>query len=155
MEDAKTFSSARREFVAKAVLWASGLIGLSSFAYRFLQYLYPVVPPEQVIEVPAGRRDVIPPGGGTVVSLPTGQIALLDAGGEIRAFSAVCTHLGCIVKWDGDVDRLFCPCHKGTFGREGQVTGGPPPRPLQRFPVEIRGGQVFVKIKFRPKPEEV
>jgi Rieske Fe-S protein len=36
------------------------------------------------------------------------------------------------------------------FAPDGQVVGGPPPRPLPRYPVEVREGQVFVKIKVRP-----
>jgi cytochrome b6-f complex iron-sulfur subunit len=153
VDDTEALSNPRRDFMANVVLGAAGLVGLSSFAYRFLQYLYPVVPPEQIVEVPAGRRDAIPPKGGVVLALPTGQVALLDAGGEIRAFSAICTHLGCIVKWESDLDRFFCPCHKGMFDREGRVVAGPPPRPLQRLPVEVRQGQVFVKIRYRPKVE--
>ena len=153
MEQAEAIPG-RRDFIANVVLSVSGLLGLSSLGYRFLQYLYPVVRPEQIVEVPAGRRDQIPASGGLVVNLPTGQLALLDAGGEVRAFSAVCTHLGCIVKWEPAMNHvLFCPCHKGMFDREGGVVGGPPPRPLERYPVEVREGQVFVKMKVRPRAE--
>ena len=144
-----TAGTGRREFIANVVLAVSGVLGLSSFGYRFLQYLYPVVPPEQIIEVPAGRRDAIPASGGLVVNLPAGKLALIDAGGEVRAFSAICTHLGCIVKWRPEMDHFFCPCHNGMFDREGRVVGGPPPRPLERYAVEVREGQVFVKMKVR------
>jgi cytochrome b6-f complex iron-sulfur subunit len=141
----------RREFVANVVLSVAGFLGLGGLAARFLQYLYPVVPPEEIVEVPAGRRDLVPPGGSVVLSLPTGQIALVDAGGELRAFSAVCTHLGCIVRWQPEMEHLYCACHGGMFDLGGQVVGGPPPRPLPRYPVEVREGQVFVKIKMRPR----
>lgn len=141
---------ARREFMANLVMAIAGFLGIGGLAARFLQYLYPVVPPEEVVEVPAGRRDQVPANGGLVLSLPTGQIALVDAGGELRAFSAVCTHLGCIVRWESGMEHLYCACHGGMFGRAGQVVGGPPPRPLPRYAVEIREGQVFVKIKVRP-----
>ena len=140
----------RREFVANLVLTIAGGLGLSGLAARFLQYLYPVVPPEEIVEVPAGPRDLVPAGAGIVLSLPTGQVALVDAGGELRAFSAVCTHLGCIIRWEPEMDHLYCACHGGMFDRGGQVIGGPPPRPLPQYPVEVRKGQVFVKIKVRP-----
>lgn len=140
----------RREFVANLVMGIAGFLGIGGLAARFLQYLYPVVPPEEIVEVPAGRRDLVPANGGLVLSLPTGQIALVDAGGELRAFSAVCTHLGCIVRWESGMEHLYCACHGGMFGPDGQVVGGPPPRPLPRYPVEVREGQVFVKIKVRP-----
>ncbi|MBY0493350.1 MAG: Rieske (2Fe-2S) protein [Cyanobacteria bacterium] len=143
--------SDRREFVADLVLSAAGIVGLGGLATRFLQYLYPVVPPEQVIEVAAGRRDAVPANGGIVVNLGVGHVALVDAGGELRAFSAVCTHLGCIVKAEPtDHHALYCACHGGMFDRQGEVVGGPPPRPLPRYPVEVRDGQVFVKVIVRP-----
>ena len=69
---------------------------------------------------------------------------------SLRAFSAVCTHLGCIVRWEAGMEHLYCACHGGMFDRAGRVVGGPPPRPLPRYPVEVREGQVFVKIKSRP-----
>lgn len=140
----------RREFVANLVMGLAGFLGIGGLAARFLQYLYPIVPPEEIVEVPAGRRDLVPASGGLVLSLPTGQIALVDAGGELRAFSAVCTHLGCIVRWESGMQHLYCACHGGMFAPDGQVVGGPPPRPLSRYPVEVREGQVFVKIKVRP-----
>ena len=140
----------RREFVANLVMGIAGFLGIGGLGARFLQYLYPVVPPEEIVEVPAGRRDLVPPNGGLVLSLPTGQVALVDAGGELRAFSAVCTHLGCIVRWESGMEHLYCACHGGMFGLDGQVVGGPPPRALPRYPVEVREGQVFVKIKVRP-----
>ena len=141
----------RREFVADLVVTLSAAIGLGSVAARFLQYLYPVVLPEQVIEVAAGPRDAVPANGGIIVNLPEGHLALVDAGGELRAFSAVCTHLGCIVQWQPtDHHAIYCACHGGMFTREGAVVGGPPPRPLPRYPVEVRDGQVFVKMTVRP-----
>ena len=141
----------RREFVADLVLTLSSAIGLGGVAVRFLQYLYPVVPPEEVIDVAAGPRDAVPANGGVVVNLPVGHVVLLDADGELRAFSAVCTHLGCIVKWQPtEHHAIYCECHGGMFTREGTVVGGPPPRPLPQYPVEVRDGQVFVKMTVRP-----
>ena len=143
-------SSNRRDVIANSVVVIAGVFGLGGLAARFLQYLYPVVPPEQVVEVVASRRDAIPANGGIVVNLPAGRVALVDSGGEVRAFSAICTHLGCVVHWEKEMDHFYCPCHKGMFDKEGRVVGGPPPRPLQRYPVETKDGQVFVKMTTRP-----
>jgi cytochrome b6-f complex iron-sulfur subunit len=141
----------RREFLANLVLGVAGLLSLGGFASRFFQFLYPVVPPEQLIEVPAASRDQIPRNGGMIVNLPSGHVALVDADGELRAFSAVCTHLGCIVKWQPAAGHVwYCPCHKGTYDREGRVVSGPPPRPLQRYAVAVRDGKVYVKLPYRP-----
>lgn len=64
-------------------------------------------------------------------------------GGELRAFSQKCTHLGCVVYYQGD-GEMECPCHEGHFdARTGDVTGGPPQRPLGRIDVEVRDGVVW------------
>ncbi len=61
------------------------------------------------------------------------------------AASAVCTHLGCTVKYF-DSDRHFhCPCHGSVFGPDGKVSHGPAPKPLQWFEVTLaRDGQLRV-----------
>jgi len=59
------------------------------------------------------------------------------------AFSAVCTHAGCTVSFDPSATQFVCPCHGGTFdARTGHVTGGPPPSPLSRIPVQVLNGEV-------------
>jgi Rieske Fe-S protein len=64
---------------------------------------------------------------------------------DVVAFSQKCTHLGCVVYYQGDEDRWHCPCHEGNFEtRSGAVISGPPPRALGRIDVEIRpDGQIW------------
>jgi cytochrome b6-f complex iron-sulfur subunit len=64
--------------------------------------------------------------------------------GAFAAFSAVCTHLGCIVKWVTEKQEFLCPCHGGRFSTEGTVLGGPPPKPLESLPVAVQGDQVLI-----------
>src|SRR5215204_1868825 len=45
---------------------------------------------------------------------------------DFIALSSTCPHLGCQVRWEGQNDRYFCPCHNGTFDPSGKATGGPP-----------------------------
>jgi menaquinol-cytochrome c reductase iron-sulfur subunit len=52
---------------------------------------------------------------------------------EVKVFSNVCTHLSCRVTWNPDKEEYVCPCHAGLFDVEGNVTGGPPPRPLKMY----------------------
>ncbi|RLD91928.1 MAG: cytochrome B6 [Bacteroidetes bacterium] len=66
---------------------------------------------------------------------------------EVKAISTVCTHLGCTVFWQKDRQEFFCPCHNGRFDKNGTVLGGPPPAPLDLYPVEIEGDNVFVIFK--------
>jgi cytochrome b6-f complex iron-sulfur subunit len=133
------------------VVGIAGLLSAGGLASRFLGFLYPVVPPERLVEIAAASRDEIPRNGGLIVNLQAGHVALVDTNGEVRAFSAVCTHLGCIVKWQpAEHHVLFCPCHKGTYDRSGSVVSGPPPRPLQRYAVTERDGKIYVQLPYRP-----
>lgn len=114
---------------------------------------------------PVGRYLVPPPAGESAagtVTLPvkpddvkpnTGQIfkfgsrpAILvrTPAGELRAFSAVCTHLNCTVQYRTDLSHIWCACHNGHFDLNGQNIAGPPPRPLESFTVNVRGSQVVV-----------
>ena len=49
------------------------------------------------------------------------------------ALSSRCMHLGCPVRWVDAAARFACPCHGGVYNIRGQVAGGPPVRPLDRF----------------------
>jgi thiosulfate dehydrogenase [quinone] large subunit len=73
---------------------------------------------------------------------PDGQPAYLlhPSGGTFVALSAVCTHQGCTVQYDGS--GFQCPCHGATYDAKGQVTGGPAPAPLQEIPVKVVNGNV-------------
>lgn len=53
------------------------------------------------------------------------------------AFSAVCTHLNCIVNWNEVLKKFECPCHGAKFNRLGEVLEGPPPRPLDLYRLQI------------------
>ena len=64
--------------------------------------------------------------------------------GEFLAFSAVCTHLGCIVQWRPEQEVFLCPCHAGTFSKTGKVISGPPPSPLPSYPVTVKGDQIVI-----------
>ena len=70
---------------------------------------------------------------------------VVNTGEGFSATSAVCTHLGCIVKWKKGRRQFFCPCHGGRFGLDGQVLGGPAPRPLPKLEVVEVAGQVIVR----------
>jgi len=52
---------------------------------------------------------------------------------DLFILNSMCTHLACTVNWS-ETDQVFlCPCHDASFGQQGEVLGGPPPRPLDRF----------------------
>jgi len=63
---------------------------------------------------------------------------------EFSALAVNCTHLGCPVSWLPDAQLFMCPCHGGAFYKDGAVASGPPPRPLPRYQVRVRDGQVEI-----------
>jgi cytochrome b6-f complex iron-sulfur subunit len=64
--------------------------------------------------------------------------------GELRAFSAVCTHLNCTVQYRSDLSQIWCACHNGHYDLGGKNVEGPPPRPLDPYVVNVRGNQIVV-----------
>ncbi len=65
--------------------------------------------------------------------------------GDLKAFSAVCTHLGCTVQYREDLQHIWCACHNGHFDpASGRNIGGPPPRPLDAYTVNARGDKLVV-----------
>jgi cytochrome b6-f complex iron-sulfur subunit len=144
----------RRTFFANVFLGFAGLLGAGTLAQRLFSFLSPPAPPEREVEITAIALESIPDGGGVVVHLPAGNVAIERSGGTVEAFSAVCTHLGCVIQWQPAHDQVwYCPCHHGRYGRDGRVLGGPPPRPLTPIAASVRDGQVIVKLKVRPAAE--
>lgn len=64
-------------------------------------------------------------------------IVIRVAESDYRAFSAVCTHLDCIVDFRTDKELIWCWCHNGIYDLTGKNIGGPPPRPLAPYRVRL------------------
>jgi len=110
---------------------ASGLVGSGAI----MQYLTP-----NVKTGPATRFKLLSLDNYLVNSVSffeKGQIYVVRSSKGFQALSAVCTHLGCIVKYDENKQAYRCPCHGAEFSKEGLVIKGPPPRPLPWFFLEI------------------
>lgn len=84
--------------------------------------------------------------GGLIIPVEDQPIVLTysqQAG--VTAFSAICTHLGCVVQWDSTGGFIQCPCHDGRFNAQtGAVISGPPPAPLPTRDVIVDGDDVLV-----------
>lgn len=63
---------------------------------------------------------------------------------ELKAFTAVCTHLACIVQYRPDISQIWCACHNGHFDLSGKNVEGPPPKPLEEYTINVRGDQIIV-----------
>jgi cytochrome b6-f complex iron-sulfur subunit len=74
---------------------------------------------------------------------PTYLIVTED-GNSLNSYglNAVCTHLGCVVPWDGQDMKFKCPCHGSQYAADGHVVRGPAPRPLALAHVIDNGGKV-------------
>ena len=83
----------------------------------------------------------VPVGGGTI--LTDQKIVLTQpTAGTFKAFTAVCTHMGCVV---GTVQNgvIVCPCHGSSYHiADGSVAGGPAPKPLTEIPIKVAGGEI-------------
>src|SRR5262249_41216819 len=97
---------------------------------------------------PVLRLADVPPG--TVRAFQAGVIIghVLNEDGNLRALSAICTHMGCILDWNERTRQVDCPCHAASFDREGVIQPTPEypyrPPPLIRIPVKVENGEVFV-----------
>jgi len=64
--------------------------------------------------------------------------------GEVRAFSAKCTHLDCNVNYNPDTKTFYCACHDGYFDITGKNIAGPPPTPLVAFNVKQEADHMVI-----------
>ena len=90
----------------------------------------------------------IPPNSGHIFKFGSKPgILVRTPEGELRAFSARCTHLDCTVQYRDDVKHIWCACHNGHSDLNGRNIAGPPPTPLESFDVNVRGTQIVVSRK--------
>jgi quinol---cytochrome c reductase iron-sulfur subunit, bacillus type len=76
-----------------------------------------------------------------------------ERGGDFVALSTRCMHLGCPVRFVAASERFICPCHGGVYDFTGKVDGGPPVRPLDRFYVRVRNGQLEIGPRYSVNSE--
>ena len=138
----------RRVFV-NLFLGGSLLGTVVSFLYPVIRYLIPPRQAEAVAKrIVAAKAGELAPNSAKLFRFGSSAAVLINTSdGELRAFSATCTHLTCTVRYEGDSGTLFCPCHNGRFDLAGNVLSGPPPRPLEAFEVEVSGGDIYVSKK--------
>ena len=128
--------------------WLSYLLG-GSLGATLVSFLYPVlrfVVPPRTSEPSLSEVDLelkpsdIPPNSGRIVPF-AGKAVLLfrTAAGELKAYGGTCTHLACTVQYRPARSDIWCACHDGVYDANGAVVSGPPPRPLTRIEVNVRG----------------
>lgn len=138
----------RRGFLAAA--GAAGICYTAALAYPIYRYL--ASPAEMAASTSAITEVTLK----DAQKLPTGSVLMFKFGsspamlihhqdGSWVALSAVCTHLGCTVQYEPQMNRIHCACHGGVYDpRTGANVSGPPPKPLKVFKVAINDAGVEV-----------
>ena len=135
----------RRDFlkVMNRFLLIAG--GIAIFG-PIISYFFPANLEETPSEpVPISPEDELLPNASKTVQFGRYPAIIINTDQGLRAYSAVCTHFACIVKWNPELYEIVCPCHEGYFDPyDGSVISGPPPTPLESLPVNIVDGQIYV-----------
>lgn len=134
----------RRRFMTTLFAVATA-VGLGAFAAPLIRFAYPVLKGQVFEKVKVASTLNFPSEGlrFDYQDVPVQMIQMEDK--SFAAFSLVCTHLGCIVKWEANKRDFHCPCHAGKFDENGEVISGPPPKPLPRYKVAVEGSDIFVE----------
>ena len=93
------------------------------------------------LEYPAGRLYMV---AYDASKDSDGVYAELNGESPAMAIYQKCVHLGCRVPWCETSKWFECPCHGSRYNRWGEYQFGPAPRGLDRFPTEVRDGNIFV-----------
>lgn len=140
--------TAKRDFL-KYILGGSLVAWVASVLYPLLAYLRPPKQAEvEVTSVRVGKLNDIERDSGTIIRFGNRPVIVVrSANGEVRAFSATCTHLDCTVQYRKDMGLIWCACHNGKYDFNGRNVAGPPPRPLDEYRVIIQDDDVIVSKK--------
>jgi cytochrome b6-f complex iron-sulfur subunit len=164
--DLEELGVTRRQFFNRSLLAGTGL-GLGAFGVASLAFLWPSggggfggkVTVGSVAEVETAFDNKIPfynAGAKTyIVAYPKDD---LPAAKKVPSYAPVlagmeegfvalyqkCVHLGCRVPWCQSSQWFECPCHGSKYNRVGEKKGGPAPRGMDRFAVEVSGGSIVV-----------
>jgi len=124
--------------------WATGVLG--AIVYPVARFLVPPdVPEATTLSVTGGSASKLAANSGRVVPFGArAAIVVRTPDGELRAFSAVCTHLTCTVQYRSDLQHIWCACHNGHYDLTGRNIAGPPPRPLQTYDVAVKDDEITI-----------
>jgi menaquinol-cytochrome c reductase iron-sulfur subunit len=151
------FLMERRSFIMRCTATFAALAGLALAVPGLGFFLAPFLRKKENTWQPVGKVSEFVPGTTNQVTfsdpspLPWAGVITKTAAwlrrnpdGQFVAFSTNCTHLGCPVRWVSSADLFMCPCHGGVYTKDGDVAGGPPPRPLTRYQVRVTGENVEI-----------
>lgn len=138
----------RRGFLIAA--GAAGLCYVGALGYPVYRYLASPIEmassASAVTEVTLKDAQKLAPGSVLMFKFGSAPAMLIHhTDGAWVALTAVCTHLGCTVQYESQMNRIHCACHGGVYDpRTGANVSGPPPKPLKLFKVAINETGVLV-----------
>jgi len=141
--------STRRDFLNWFVGTTAGAF-IISVLYPLSRYLIPPKSEESSARTVtlSIKPQEVKPNSGQIFRFGSQPAILIDTpDGQLKAFTATCTHLGCIVQYRSDLSQIWCACHNGHFNLNGKNVEGPPPKPLEEYTVNVRGDQIVVSKK--------
>jgi cytochrome b6-f complex iron-sulfur subunit len=140
-----TANLSRRNFLTEALVGWLFVTCLPAL-YSVVRFIIPPGIREKTLEIiNAGKFSDIPFNSAKIVRFNKKAIILVRTEQEqVKAFSAVCTHLGCIVEFKPE-ERIFrCNCHGSQFDLTGKNIAGPAPSPLKPFRVELKDDNILL-----------
>lgn len=144
----------RRRFINWFLGTSLGFL-MASIVYPIIRFISPPrIPEPSTAQIEAGETndpELLQKGFKIVRFGMDPVIVIRVAENDFRALSATCTHLDCIVGYQKPENRVWCNCHGGHYDINGKNVGGPPPRPLTPFKVNLvpksSGSSVIVVSK--------
>ncbi len=137
----------RRDFIRNTTVVGALIIAIGTFLRHAIVYLLPKKKKKTYHKYLVAKKSEMPINKAKKITLSGKPVYVVRLNEGYKVFSGVCTHLGCIVRWEEQKGRFYCPCHQGVFSKNGQVLSGPPPRPLDEFEVHLEQNLVFIKVE--------
>jgi menaquinol-cytochrome c reductase iron-sulfur subunit len=150
----------RRDFLKRVVVGGAGIVTAAVATPLVGSFLTPWWQKSKKPAIAVAHTDQIPigtptfvrfeeraPDGWLVTTESLGVWILTKDGKNFTLYDPHCTHLRCPYYWNAQTKQFDCPCHGGIFDINGNVIGGPPPRPLDHWEFTIEGGEIITSGK--------
>jgi cytochrome b6-f complex iron-sulfur subunit len=152
-ETREHYSTTRRSFLGK-LMFGTVLAGVVAAVGSVVAYLLPSAKVSARLNqrrAKVGKTESIAQGKGKLVLVDDEPVWVVHLPSGFIGMSALCTHRGCIVRWEEKLKIFSCPCHDGHFDDRGNVVAGLPRQPLTHFRVGLVNGDVYVARRRQPK----
>ncbi|GAB4337968.1 MAG: hypothetical protein Kow0037_21510 [Calditrichia bacterium] len=141
----------RREFLQNMGIIGAVILGIGAMVRAFWLYLFPPKKEKKYHRYLVCKDGDLKIGEAREITLGKTPVYVVHLKEGYKVYSGICTHLGCIIHWEPEKNRFYCPCHKGIFDPYGKVVSGPPPRPMDEYKVEKDGKLVFMYVEDKMK----